>query len=46
MCSLDASLAELVKRGAVARDEALKHCDDPARFGAGAATAAGAATPA
>jgi twitching motility protein PilT len=34
MCSLDASLAELVKTGAITRDEALRHCDDPTRFGA------------
>ncbi len=43
MCSLDASLAELVKGGVVARDEALKHVDDPSRWsGAAAATAAAA----
>jgi twitching motility protein PilT len=33
MCSLDASLLELVKSGVVAREEALKHSEDPARFG-------------
>ncbi len=44
MCSLDASLAELVKTGVISRDEALKNCEDPARFGATAAgTAAGTA---
>jgi len=42
MCSLDASLAELVKTGAVTREEALRQCEDPARFG-GAPVAAGAA---
>jgi len=33
MCLLDASLAELVKSGVVTREEALKHCEDPARLG-------------
>jgi twitching motility protein PilT len=41
MCSLDASLAELVKAGVVSRDEALRHCEDPAHFG-GSPAAAGA----
>jgi twitching motility protein PilT len=44
MCSLDASLAELVKSGAVARDEALKHAGDPARLGGGAPATAAAAS--
>ena len=43
MCSLDASLAELVKSGTVSRDEALKHADDPGRLGGGAAAATAAA---
>ncbi|MFY9821941.1 MAG: type IV pilus twitching motility protein PilT [Thermoanaerobaculia bacterium] len=32
MCLLDASLADLVKKGVITRDEALKHTDDPAKF--------------
>jgi len=32
MCLLDASLADLLKKGIITRDEALKHTDDPAKF--------------
>ena len=32
MCLLDASLTELVKKGIVTREEALKHADEPQRF--------------
>jgi len=32
MCLLDVSLAELVKKGIVTREEALKHADEPGRF--------------
>ena len=34
MCMLDASLAELVKKGVVTREEALHHADDPQKFAA------------
>jgi twitching motility protein PilT len=45
MCLLDASLAELVKSGAITREEAAKNAEDPNRFLAapGAPGAAGAA---
>jgi twitching motility protein PilT len=33
---LDDSLAELVKSGAIAQEEALRHCADPRRFGGAA----------
>jgi twitching motility protein PilT len=33
---LDDSLVELVKSGAIAKDEALRHCADPRRFGGAA----------
>ena len=32
MCMLDASLADLLKKGIITREEALKHTDDPAKF--------------
>jgi len=32
MCLLDASLADLLKKGVITREEALKHTDDPAKF--------------
>jgi twitching motility protein PilT len=32
MCLLDASLAELVKKGTITREEAARHADDPAKF--------------
>jgi twitching motility protein PilT len=32
MCLLDASLADLIKKGVITREEALKHTDDPAKF--------------
>jgi twitching motility protein PilT len=32
MCMLDASLADLLKKGVITREEALKHTDDPAKF--------------
>jgi twitching motility protein PilT len=32
MCLLDASLAELVKKGTITREEALRQCEDPQRF--------------
>ncbi|HXH27458.1 MAG TPA: type IV pilus twitching motility protein PilT, partial [Candidatus Polarisedimenticolia bacterium] len=34
MCLLDNSLADLVKGGAISRDEALRNCEDPKRFAA------------
>jgi len=34
MCTLDASLAALVRSGSIARDEALRFCTDPKRLGA------------
>src|SRR5690606_23974869 len=33
MCLLDASLEELVKSGAITKEEARHHCEDPKRFG-------------
>jgi twitching motility protein PilT len=33
MCLLDHSLEELVKSGAITREEARRHCEDPRRFG-------------
>src|SRR5690606_40413088 len=33
MCLLDASLEQLVKSGVITREEALRHCEDPKRFG-------------
>ena len=39
MCLLDGSLAELVKAGTITREEALRHADEPQRFGATAETA-------
>ena len=35
MCLLDQSLAELVQSGAVSRDEAIKHCEDPRKIPGG-----------
>ena len=32
MCMLDASLTDLLKKGIITREEALKHTDDPAKF--------------
>ncbi|HEV7503436.1 MAG TPA: type IV pilus twitching motility protein PilT [Thermoanaerobaculia bacterium] len=32
MCMLDASLTDLLKKGVITREEALKHTDDPAKF--------------
>jgi twitching motility protein PilT len=32
MCLLDDSLAQLVARGEITREEALRHCEDPRRF--------------
>ena len=32
MCLLDSSLAELVKSGAITREEAARNAEDPARF--------------
>ena len=32
MCLLDASLADLVKKGTITREEAARHADDPAKF--------------
>jgi twitching motility protein PilT len=32
MCMLDASLADLLKKGVITREEALKHTDDPVKF--------------
>jgi twitching motility protein PilT len=37
MCLLDASLEELVRSGAISRDEARRHAEDPKRFGGAAA---------
>jgi twitching motility protein PilT len=34
MCLLDASLETLVKSGAIAREEALRNCEEPKRFAA------------
>jgi twitching motility protein PilT len=46
MCLLDASLAELAKKGTITREEAARHADDPAKFLAPpAASAAPAAAP-
>jgi twitching motility protein PilT len=42
MCMLDASLAELVKAGAISREQAQLNAEDPARFGAPADPAASA----
>ncbi len=33
MCMLDNSLAELVQAGTITKMEALRHCEDPRRFG-------------
>ncbi|HTQ78515.1 MAG TPA: type IV pilus twitching motility protein PilT, partial [Thermoanaerobaculia bacterium] len=45
MCLLDSSLADLVKSGAITREEAAKNAEDPARFlGAAASPAPAAAT--
>jgi twitching motility protein PilT len=33
LCLLDGSLEELVKAGAITREEARRHCEDPRRFG-------------
>ena len=33
MCLLDASLEERVKSGAITKEEARHHCEDPKRFG-------------
>lgn len=40
MCLLDASLADLVKKGTITREEAARHADDPAKFLAPQAAAA------
>lgn len=42
MCLLDASLADLVKKGTITREEAARHADDPAKFLAPQAAAAAA----
>lgn len=37
MCLLDESLAKLVGDGTITKEEALRHCEDPRRFGGGSA---------
>ena len=37
MCLLDESLGKLVADGTITKEEALRHCDDPRRFGGAAA---------
>jgi polyhydroxyalkanoate synthesis regulator phasin len=32
MCLLDASLADLVKKGVITNEEAARHADEPAKF--------------
>jgi twitching motility protein PilT len=34
MCLLDSSLEALLKQGVITREEALRHCEEPKRFGA------------
>ena len=33
MCLLDSSLEALVKQGVITKEEALRHCEEPKRFG-------------
>jgi twitching motility protein PilT len=33
MCLLDSALEELVKKGAITKEEARRHCEEPKRFG-------------